>query len=64
MFDNNNDGKVSYQELCRYFSEVSSVKAVTDFHHWAFYIFETIRRYCDYNKKSLKEVFGLTNYHF
>jgi Ca2+-binding EF-hand superfamily protein len=30
LFDKNGDGRVSYSELCRYFADVTSAKAIKD----------------------------------
>lgn len=46
LFDENKDGRISYSELCKYFAEFSNTKAVKDPRHWAWYIFENIRRIC------------------
>jgi Ca2+-binding EF-hand superfamily protein len=50
LFDLNGDGKISYSELCKYFADVNSAKAITDETHWAYYIFERIRRQCNSTK--------------
>ena len=39
LFDKNGDGRVSYSELCKYFADVTSAKAIKDQTHWAYYIF-------------------------
>jgi hypothetical protein len=46
MFDENKDGRISYSELCKQFAEFSNSKAIKDPKHWAYYIFENIRRAC------------------
>ena len=64
LFDKNGDGKVSYSELCSYFADVASAKAIKDMTHWAYYIFETLRRHCNGNQQSLFTLFGLNPQHF
>ena len=64
QFDQNRDGRISYSELCMQFSEFSSTKAVKDPSHWAFYIFELIRRACLVTQKSLSALFGINNMQF
>jgi Ca2+-binding EF-hand superfamily protein len=59
LFDKNGDGRVSYSELCMYFADVTSAKAIKDQTHWAYYIFETLRRHCNGNQQSLFALFGL-----
>lgn len=44
VLDLTGDGRVSYLELCKQFSEFSNTKAIKDQSHWAYYIFENIRR--------------------
>lgn len=59
LFDKNGDGRVSYSELCMYFADVTSAKAIKDQRHWAYYIFEMLRRHCNGNQQSLFALFGL-----
>ncbi len=49
LFDKNMDGRASYNEICKYFSDVTSAKSIKDPAHWAYYIFEMLRRHCSSN---------------
>jgi len=62
IFDENQDGKISFYEFSKEFAEFQNQKAIKDFKHPLNYIFEAIRDYiCKFNK-SLAQEMGV-NFH-
>lgn len=57
LLDVNNDGKISYLEFANKLAGWSASKAIDDTSHWAFYLFEDIRRKVEREDLSLLEVF-------
>lgn len=58
VLDVNGDGKVSYREFAAGLAAWSSAARVDDPAHWAYYLFEDIRRKAEASGKGLVELFG------
>lgn len=56
--DENGDGKVSYIEFASLLSSWSNAMRIDDPGHWAFSVFEAIRRRVNTGNKGLIELFG------
>jgi len=61
-FDINKDGRVSISEMCSQFAEFTNNYSINDPSHWAFYIFENIRRLLLSKSISLSELFGISQF--
>lgn len=59
LLDANGDGKVSYMEFTDLVTECDGGKTIDDPHHWAFYLFEDIRRKLARSDRSLAALFGV-----
>jgi hypothetical protein len=55
-YDENNDGKVSYMEFAGQLTGFDGDACIDDPSHWAYYIFEDIRRKISSNNKGLVEI--------
>ena len=58
--DENRDGKVSYSEFCSVLASCSATTRLDDPGHWAFYIFEDLRRRMRRDDRGLYRIFGVT----
>ena len=54
VLDENGDGKISYSEFSNRMSQFSGAKKLDDIYHWAYPIFEDIRKKIKEAKSSLK----------
>lgn len=61
VMDENHDGKVSYFEFAKHVSATAGTKAIDDQNHWAFGIFEQMRRTLQMRNMSLEQAFGVSN---
>lgn len=59
VLDDNGDGKVSYMEFTDVLSDCDGGKTIDDPHHWAFSLFEDIRRKLARNDRPLATIFGV-----
>lgn len=53
MMDTNHNGSIDYYEFAEAISNSANSKAIQDPRHWAFDIFESLRRSLDFQKKSM-----------
>lgn len=56
--DENDDGLASYFEFARLLAGTQSSTMIDDETHWAFYLFEDLRRKIQHQDKSLMEIFA------
>lgn len=59
IFDLNKDGKISFMEFSRNLSDCDGGKTINDKSHWAFALFEDIRRKESIRTRPFVELFGM-----
>ena len=59
ILDTNQDGQVSYPEFQALMKQWSGSQAIEDRSHWAFNLFEHIRRQTKKQKKGISSLFNL-----
>jgi hypothetical protein len=59
ILDDNKDGKVSYYEFLNNLADNSATFSINDPTHWAFRIFEDLRRKINHEDKSISQLLGV-----
>ena len=59
--DENNDGGITYKEWTNFLADCSGATMIDDPSHWAYYLFEDIRRKVYDEDKGLAKIFGIAN---
>jgi hypothetical protein len=59
IFDIDRDGRVSYMEFSKNLSDCDGGKTIDDPNHWAYPLFEDIRRKVSRRNRPFIELFGM-----